>query len=49
MSFHPPQPQSAYAEAGVDEFIVPDRSLGSGPERLKAMDLLNEQVFASLR
>jgi len=40
---------AAYREAGVDEFIVPDRSLGSGPERLKNMDLLNEQVFASLR
>jgi F420-dependent oxidoreductase-like protein len=40
---------AAYAAAGVDEFIVPDRSLGSGPERLKNMDLLNEQVFASLR
>ena len=39
----------AYAAAGVDEFIVPDRSLGTGPERLKLMDLLNEQVFPSLR
>jgi F420-dependent oxidoreductase-like protein len=31
---------AAYAAAGVDEFIVPDRSLGAGAERLKNMDLL---------
>jgi F420-dependent oxidoreductase-like protein len=35
----------AYAEAGVDEFIVPDRSLGAGPERFERMDLLVERVF----
>jgi F420-dependent oxidoreductase-like protein len=38
-----------YAEAGLDEFIVPDRTLGRGSERLKLMDLLLEKVFAQFR
>jgi F420-dependent oxidoreductase-like protein len=33
-----------YAQAGIDEFIVPDRTLGTGAERLKRMDLLIDQV-----
>jgi F420-dependent oxidoreductase-like protein len=33
-----------YAEAGVDELIVPDRTLGTGPERLRLMDVLIDQV-----
>ncbi len=38
-----------YAEAGLDEFIVPDRTLGRGSERLKVMDLLLDKVFAQFR
>src|SRR5215207_6918694 len=30
---------AAYPQAGVDEFIVPDRSLGAGPEWFERMDL----------
>jgi F420-dependent oxidoreductase-like protein len=37
---------AAYAEAGLDEFVVPDRSLGTGAEKLKNMDLLIERVFS---
>ena len=33
-----------YAQVGLDEFIVPDRTLGTGAERLKLMDLLIDQV-----
>jgi F420-dependent oxidoreductase-like protein len=38
-----------YAEAGVDEFIVPDRTLGTGHQRHELMDLLIEQIAAPLR
>jgi F420-dependent oxidoreductase-like protein len=40
---------AAYAEAGVDELIVPDRSLGTGDEKLARMDVLVEQVFPQFR
>jgi F420-dependent oxidoreductase-like protein len=35
---------AAYAEAGLAELIVPDRTLGTGNQRLDAMDLLIEQI-----
>ncbi len=34
----------AYAEAGVDEFIVPDFNLGTGPQRQEMIDRFLEQV-----
>jgi len=37
-----------YAQAGLDEFVVPDRTLGTGAERLKLMDMLIDQVAAKL-
>jgi F420-dependent oxidoreductase-like protein len=40
---------AAYAEAGVDEFIVPDRTLGTGRDRRQNMDLLIEKVFGASR
>jgi alkanesulfonate monooxygenase SsuD/methylene tetrahydromethanopterin reductase-like flavin-dependent oxidoreductase (luciferase family) len=40
---------AAYAEAGVDEFIVPDRSLGEGTPKLERMDQLVEEVFPAFR
>jgi F420-dependent oxidoreductase-like protein len=40
---------AAYAEAGVDELIVPDRTLGTGSQRLDAMDLLIEQIAPPFR
>jgi F420-dependent oxidoreductase-like protein len=38
-----------YAEAGLDEFVVPDRPLGTGSQRRDAMDLLIEQVAPAFR
>jgi F420-dependent oxidoreductase-like protein len=38
-----------YAEAGLAEFIVPDRSLGTGSQRRDAMDAFIEQVAAPFR
>jgi hypothetical protein len=34
----------AYAEAGVDEFIVPDFNLGTGAQRQEVVDRFFEQV-----
>jgi F420-dependent oxidoreductase-like protein len=36
---------AAYAEAGLDELIVPDRPLGEGTTKLERMDRLIEDVF----
>ena len=33
----------------VDELIVPDRGLGTGTQRLDAMDLLVNEVFPAFR
>ena len=38
----------AYAEAGVDEFIVPDFTLGSGQRRLDTISLFAEAVIPQL-
>jgi alkanesulfonate monooxygenase SsuD/methylene tetrahydromethanopterin reductase-like flavin-dependent oxidoreductase (luciferase family) len=38
-----------WADAGVDEVIVPDFTLGSGAQRLDTLDLLIEQVAPSMR
>jgi alkanesulfonate monooxygenase SsuD/methylene tetrahydromethanopterin reductase-like flavin-dependent oxidoreductase (luciferase family) len=38
-----------YAEAGLTEFIVPDRTLGTGSQRRDAMDMLIEQVATPFR
>jgi len=35
-----------YAEAGIDELIIPDFVLGDGQRRLDALDRLREEVFA---
>jgi len=40
---------AAYAEAGVDELIVPDRTLGRGAAKLEAMDRYVEEVAAAFR
>jgi F420-dependent oxidoreductase-like protein len=37
-----------YAEAGIDELIVPDFMLGDGQRRFDALDRLREQVFSKL-
>ena len=37
-----------YAALGLDEFIVPDSTLGSGADRLKLMDLLLDRVAAKV-
>ncbi len=39
----------AWAEAGVDEVIVPDFTLGRGAERLERLDLIIEQVAPAVR
>ena len=44
-----PDVVAAYAEAGVDELIVPDRTLGAGAAKLDAMDRYIEQVAAAFR
>ena len=38
-----------YAEAGLDELIVPDATLGQGKEKHDRMDLLIEEVAAAVR
>ena len=38
-----------YAEAGLDEFIVPDRTLGTGSQRRDMMDMLIEQIATPFR
>lgn len=40
---------AAYAEAGVDELIVPDRTLGSPERRREAMDRFLAEVAADFR
>ena len=40
---------AGWAEAGVDEVIVPDFTLGVGPQRADALDLLHDEVFAAFR
>jgi F420-dependent oxidoreductase-like protein len=40
---------AAYAEAGVDELIVPDRSLGHGTAKLERMDRFIDEVAAAFR
>lgn len=37
-----------YAEAGIDEILVPDSILGDGQRRLEALERLREEVFARL-
>lgn len=37
-----------YAEAGIDEFLVPDSMLGDGPRRFDALERLREEVFTRL-
>jgi F420-dependent oxidoreductase-like protein len=39
----------AYADAGVDELIVPDFTLGQGAEKLEKMDLLVDEVAPAFR
>lgn len=38
---------AAWADAGVDEVIVPDFTLGTGAQRLDRLDVIREQVAAS--
>jgi F420-dependent oxidoreductase-like protein len=38
-----------YAAAGLDEFIVPDPTLGQGNEKIERMDQLIEEVAAAVR
>jgi alkanesulfonate monooxygenase SsuD/methylene tetrahydromethanopterin reductase-like flavin-dependent oxidoreductase (luciferase family) len=38
----------AYAEAGVDEFIVPDFNLGSGAARQEVVDRFRAEVASSV-
>ena len=40
---------AGWAEAGVDEVIVPDFTLGVGPQRADTLDLLHDEVFATFR
>jgi F420-dependent oxidoreductase-like protein len=40
---------SAYAQAGVDEFVVPDWNLGRGSARRDALDRFMEEVAAPFR
>ncbi len=40
---------AGWAEAGVDEVIVPDGPLGTGARRLEALELLATEVFAPFR
>jgi hypothetical protein len=40
---------AAYAEAGLDELIVPDRTLGTGGRKLEAMDRLIGDVAPAFR
>ena len=38
-----------WADVGVDEVIVPDFTLGTGAQRLEALDLIIEQVAPNFR
>ena len=40
---------AAYAEAGLDELIVPDFTLGSGAQKLDALDTVIDEVAPSFR
>jgi alkanesulfonate monooxygenase SsuD/methylene tetrahydromethanopterin reductase-like flavin-dependent oxidoreductase (luciferase family) len=40
---------AAYAEAGLDELIVPDFTLGSGEAKREALDRFSEDVAAAFR
>ena len=40
---------AAYAEAGLDELIVPDFTLGSGTEKTDALDRFAEEVVPAFR
>src|SRR5262245_17174718 len=40
---------AAYAEAGLDELIVPDRSLGQGTAKLERMDRFIDEVAPAFR
>ena len=40
---------SAYAQAGVDEFVVPDWNLGTGNARRDALDRFMEEVAEPFR
>ncbi|MGH9230820.1 MAG: LLM class flavin-dependent oxidoreductase, partial [Acidimicrobiales bacterium] len=40
---------AAYAQAGLDELIVPDRSLGQGTAKLERMDRFIDEVAAAFR
>ena len=40
---------AAWREAGVDELIVPDFTLGHGPARLEALDQLIEHLAPAFR
>jgi alkanesulfonate monooxygenase SsuD/methylene tetrahydromethanopterin reductase-like flavin-dependent oxidoreductase (luciferase family) len=40
---------AGYAEAGLDELIVPDRSLGQGTAKLERMDRFIDEVAAAFR
>ena len=40
---------AAYRDAGVDEFIVPDFTLGSGQRKLDTFDLFLEEVASNFR
>jgi len=37
-----------YAEAGIDELIIPDFMLGDGQRRFDALERLREQVFSKV-
>ena len=40
---------AAYAQAGLDELIVPDRSLGHGTAKLERMDRFIDDVAPAFR
>jgi hypothetical protein len=40
---------AAYAQAGLDELIVPDRSLGHGTAKLERMDRFIDEVAPAFR
>jgi hypothetical protein len=40
---------AAYAEAGLDELIVPDFTLGSGSQKLEALDRFIDEVAPAFR
>jgi hypothetical protein len=40
---------AAYAQAGLDELIVPDFALGTGNQKLEALDRFIEDVAPAFR